>query len=229
MAAAAEQAAVVVLFWGDPGPYIEVAHRAGALVAVQVGSAREARAAAAAGADAVIAQGVEAGSHVRGTTPVWELLPQMVAAVAPLPVLASGGIGDGAGLARALRAGTRTTRRGCRRMRASTAGSSNPNYDLHDCIGAAPNASDGNDRAYLSHPSRCFGVSYQSWKYQQDGSKPIYRFVNRFAELAYGRTDVLTMLSKRDGAYLYAKAATALPSGAYAHWSIYAVGTCNPC
>jgi len=105
----------------------------------------------------------------------------------------------------------------------------NPNYDLHDCIGAAPNASDGNDRAYLSHPSRCFGVSYQSWKYQQDGSKPIYRFVNRFAELTYGRTDVLTLLSKRDGAFLYAKTATALPSGAYAHWSIYAVGTCNPC
>jgi len=30
-------------------------------------------------------------------------------------------------------------------------------------------AADLNDRAYLSKPSRCFGVSYQSWKYQQDG------------------------------------------------------------
>ena len=55
--------------------------------------------------DAVIAQGVEAGGHVRGTTPIWELLPQVVDAVAPLPVLASGGIGDGVGLARALRLG----------------------------------------------------------------------------------------------------------------------------
>ena len=60
VAAAAEQAAVVVLFWGGPGPYVEVVHRAGALVAVQVGSAGEARAAAAAGADAIIAQGVRA-------------------------------------------------------------------------------------------------------------------------------------------------------------------------
>jgi Nitronate monooxygenase len=92
---------VVVLFWGDPAPYVGVAHRAGTLVVVQVGSAGEARAAAAAGADAVIAKGVEAGGHVRGTTPIWELLPQVVDAVAPLPVLASGGIGDGAGLARA--------------------------------------------------------------------------------------------------------------------------------
>jgi nitronate monooxygenase len=105
VAAAAEQAAVVVLFWGDPGPYVEVAYRAGALVAVQVGSAGEVQAAAAAGVDAVIAQGAEAGGHVRGTTPVWELLPKVAAAVAPLPVLASGGIGDGAGVARALRLG----------------------------------------------------------------------------------------------------------------------------
>jgi NAD(P)H-dependent flavin oxidoreductase YrpB (nitropropane dioxygenase family) len=114
VAAAAEQAAVVVLFWGDPGPYVEVAHRAGALVAVQVGSAGEARAAAAAGVDAVIAQGAEAGGHVRGTTGVWELLPQVIGAVAPLPVLASGGIGDGAGVARALRAGAQGVSLGTR-------------------------------------------------------------------------------------------------------------------
>ena len=114
VAAAAEQAALVVLFWGDPGPYVEVAHRAGTLVLVQVGSAGEAGAAAAAGADGVIAQGAEAGGHVRGTTPVWELLPQVVAAVAPLPVLASGGIGDGAGVARALRLGAQAVSLGTR-------------------------------------------------------------------------------------------------------------------
>jgi nitronate monooxygenase len=114
VAAAAEHAAVVVLFWGDPGPYVEAGHRAGALVLVQVGSAEEARSAAAAGVDAVIAQGVEAGGHVRGTTPIWTLLPQVVAAVAPLPVLASGGIGDGAGVARALRLGAQGVSLGTR-------------------------------------------------------------------------------------------------------------------
>ena len=114
VAAAAESAAAVVLFWGDPAPYVMAGHRGGALVLVQVGSAAEARAAAAAGVDAVIAQGVEAGGHVRGTTPVWELVPQVVAAVAPLPVLASGGIGDGAGVAQALRAGAQGVSLGTR-------------------------------------------------------------------------------------------------------------------
>jgi nitronate monooxygenase len=114
VAAAAEHAAVVVLFWGDPAPYVEAGHQGGALVAVQVGSAAEARAAAAAGVDVVIAQGVEAGGHVRGTAPVWALLPQVVAAVAPLPVLASGGIGDGGGVGRALRAGAQGVSLGTR-------------------------------------------------------------------------------------------------------------------
>jgi nitronate monooxygenase len=98
-------ASAAVFFWGDPAPYVEPAHQAGMKVLIQVGSVEEADAAAQAGVDAVIAQGVEAGGHVRGTTSIWELLPATVARVAPLPVLASGGIGDGAGLARALRLG----------------------------------------------------------------------------------------------------------------------------
>ena len=107
-------AAAVVLFWGDPSPYVEGAHRHGARVMIQVGSVEEAKAAAAAGVDAVIAQGLEAGGHVRGTTSIWELLPATVEAVKPLPVLASGGIGDGAGLARALRMGAQGVSLGTR-------------------------------------------------------------------------------------------------------------------
>lgn len=106
--------AAVVLFWGDPAPYVETAHARGAKVLVQVGSTEEARAAAAAGVDAVIAQGVEAGGHVRGTTSIWELLPEMVRALEPLPVLASGGIGDGAGVARALQLGAQGVSLGTR-------------------------------------------------------------------------------------------------------------------
>jgi NAD(P)H-dependent flavin oxidoreductase YrpB (nitropropane dioxygenase family) len=64
----------------------------------------EARAAAAAGADAVIAQGVEAGGHVRGTTPLGDLLEQIRAAVR-VPVLAAGGIVDRAGVRAALEMG----------------------------------------------------------------------------------------------------------------------------
>jgi NAD(P)H-dependent flavin oxidoreductase YrpB (nitropropane dioxygenase family) len=113
-AASEEGAAAVVLFWGDPAWYVEDAHENGARVLIQVGSVEEAEAAAAAGVDAVIAQGVETGGHVRGTTSVWELLPATVEAIAPVPVLASGGIGDGAGLARALRLGAQGVSLGTR-------------------------------------------------------------------------------------------------------------------
>ena len=113
-AAAEAGAAVVVFFWGDPTPLVDDAHTSGLKVLIQVGSVDEAEAAAGAGVDAVIAQGVEAGGHVRGTTSVWELVPATVAAIAPLPVLASGGIGDGAGLARALTLGAQGVSLGTR-------------------------------------------------------------------------------------------------------------------
>jgi nitronate monooxygenase/enoyl-[acyl-carrier protein] reductase II len=100
-----ERVPLLVLFWGDPAPFVERAHAAGTKVFLQVGTVEEARSAQQRGVDAVIAQGVEAGGHVKGRTPIWELLPACVDAVGPTPVLASGGIGDGAGLARALAAG----------------------------------------------------------------------------------------------------------------------------
>jgi NAD(P)H-dependent flavin oxidoreductase YrpB (nitropropane dioxygenase family) len=112
--ALAERVAVVVLFWGSPAPFVEDAHRSGVKLVVQVGSLAEAKFAASAGVDAVIAQGVEAGGHVRGTTPIWELLPVVVEGVEPVPVLASGGIGDGTGLARALRLGAQGVSLGTR-------------------------------------------------------------------------------------------------------------------
>jgi NAD(P)H-dependent flavin oxidoreductase YrpB (nitropropane dioxygenase family) len=96
---------VVVLFAGDPAPYVEHAHANGVRVLIQVGSPVDARAAAAAGVDAVIAQGLEAGGHVFGRHGLFVTLPTIVDAVAPLPVLASGGIADGRGLAAALALG----------------------------------------------------------------------------------------------------------------------------
>jgi len=104
----------VVFFWGDPARYVEPAHRHGVKVLIQVGSVEEAKAAAQAGVDAVIAQGIEAGGHVRGTTSIWRLLPATIDAVTPLPVLASGGIGDGAGVARALQLGAQGVSLGTR-------------------------------------------------------------------------------------------------------------------
>jgi nitronate monooxygenase len=84
---AASEADVLVTFWGRPrrrvpGTWIH-----------QVGSVEEARAAKAAGADAVIAQGVEAGGHVRGTIAAEEILARVRSALGPgYPVLSAGGL-----------------------------------------------------------------------------------------------------------------------------------------
>jgi len=113
-AAIAEGSAALVLFWGDPAPYVERAGGTGVRVLIQVGSVDEAKSAAAAGVDAVIAQGIEAGGHIRGAESIWDLVPATVSAIKPVPVLASGGIGDGAGVARALRLGAQGVSLGTR-------------------------------------------------------------------------------------------------------------------
>jgi nitronate monooxygenase len=106
--------AVLMLFWGACGPHVELARRAGVPVFAQVGSIDEGKAAAAAGVQAVIAQGFEAGGHVRGTTSLATLVPSVVQAVAPLPVIAAGGIANGRGLVAALGLGAEAVLMGTR-------------------------------------------------------------------------------------------------------------------
>ncbi len=100
-----ERVPLLVFFWGDPRPYVQPAHARGVKVAVQVGSVDEARAAGRAGVDFVIAQGIEAGGHVRGTIGLAVLIPAVVDAIAPVPVIASGGVADGRGLVAVLALG----------------------------------------------------------------------------------------------------------------------------
>ncbi|MSP44046.1 MAG: nitronate monooxygenase [Alphaproteobacteria bacterium] len=109
-----EEIPILVLFWGDPGPYVKQAHQRGVKVFVQVGSVEEAVAAADAGVDAIIAQGVEAGGHVKSTTSLSVIVPAVVAAVKPIPVIASGGIANGQGLVSALALGAQGVSMGTR-------------------------------------------------------------------------------------------------------------------
>jgi NAD(P)H-dependent flavin oxidoreductase YrpB (nitropropane dioxygenase family) len=96
----AAAADVVVTFWGRPR------RRTPGVWMHQCGSVDEARAAHAAGADAVIVQGVEAGGHVRGTTPALELLARAGHALpAGYPVLVAGGVSEREDVRRALDAG----------------------------------------------------------------------------------------------------------------------------
>jgi nitronate monooxygenase len=105
---------VVEFFEGDPDESLVTAgHAAGALVSWQVGSADEGRAAEAAGCDLVVAQGVEAGGHVRGKAALDELLPAVLAAVG-VAVVAAGGIGTAERVAALIAAGADAVRVGTR-------------------------------------------------------------------------------------------------------------------
>jgi NAD(P)H-dependent flavin oxidoreductase YrpB (nitropropane dioxygenase family) len=101
-ACAEESVAAVSTFWGDPRPYVERIHAGGALHLHTVASAEEARRAVQAGVDVVVAQGWEAGGRVWGEVATLPLVPAVVDAVRPVPVIAAGGVADGRGLAAVL-------------------------------------------------------------------------------------------------------------------------------
>lgn len=122
-----ERVPMISFFWCDAAPFVERCHAAGILVMLQVGSADEAKRGVDAGVDVIIAQGLEAGGHVRGQVGLASLVPAIVDAVAPVPVIAGGGIADGRGLAAALALGADAVWVGTRFV-ASEESESHPDY-----------------------------------------------------------------------------------------------------
>lgn len=163
IAVAAAKARVVEFFYSDPDPtLIELVHAHGALACWQVGSREEALAAAEAGCDFLIAQGIEAGGHVRGRSGVLALLDQVLATV-DLPVLVAGGIGSGRAMAAALAAGADGVRVGTRFVAAEEAGA-------HPAYVQALIAAEAQDTVYTDvfsvgwpdAPHRCLRSSVES-------------------------------------------------------------------
>lgn len=111
---AAEKCCLVELFYGDPvSSLVDRIHRGGSLACWQVGSVTEAKAAADAGCDLIVAQGCEAGGHVRGDMALLPLLEACLDAV-DLPIVAAGGIATARGVRTVLAAGACAARVGTR-------------------------------------------------------------------------------------------------------------------
>ena len=117
---------VVELFWVWPDPALV---RPGVITGWQVGTVAEAKAAVDAGCSYVIAQGIEAGGHVRGTVPVLELVRKVRAAV-DVPVIGAGGIGTAGDVVTVLKAGADGVRIGTRFVAAHEA-DVHPEYVAH--------------------------------------------------------------------------------------------------
>ncbi len=117
----------VDFFYRDPRPdVVKAAHDAGAIAGWQAGSAEEARAAEEAGCDYVVAQGMEAGGHVRGTQPLDDLLPSTLAAV-DIPVVAAGGVSSAERFAELIGSGADAVRVGTMFLACPEAGA-HPDY-----------------------------------------------------------------------------------------------------
>jgi NAD(P)H-dependent flavin oxidoreductase YrpB (nitropropane dioxygenase family) len=128
----------------DLREYFQRAHDAGSIVMYMAGEVPEAARAAQAGADIIVAQGTEAGGHV-GWMASLPLVPMMVKAVAPLPVLSAGGIADGRGVAAALALGAEGVLLGTRFM-------ATPEAPIHPNFKEVIVKSDGHDTALTEIP-----------------------------------------------------------------------------
>jgi len=174
----------VMLSFGDPSPYTQAIKSAGCWLICQVQDVVQAKAACAAGADLIVAEGAEAGGH-SGSRATFPLVPAIVDAVHPVPVIAAGGIGDGRGLAAALMLGAQGVLLGTRF------------YATHEALGQAAAkqrivAAAGGDTAH----TRAFDiVRGLEWPAQYPGRA----LRNRFMEQWQGRDDELRAAAQTAG------------------------------
>lgn len=127
-----ERVPVLSFGLGNPAPFIAEAHSRGVKVMAMVTTVDEAKEAIAGGTNVIVAQGAEAGGH-RSTFKLDEdgnahligtmaLIPQIVDAAGNIPVVASGGVMDGRGIAASLALGAQGVQLGTRFLTAKESG-----------------------------------------------------------------------------------------------------------
>jgi NAD(P)H-dependent flavin oxidoreductase YrpB (nitropropane dioxygenase family) len=163
------------------GLYVR-AHHIGALVMHMASSLDDARQAAQAGADVIVAQGTEGGGHV-GLMATIVLVPQVVRAVAPIPVLAAGGIADGAGLAAALMLGADGVLLGTRFL-------ATPEAPLPESYKQAICRSDGHDTLLTELPDVISGQVWPGAFARVQRTPLIQRWLGREGEVRQRRVEL---------------------------------------
>jgi NAD(P)H-dependent flavin oxidoreductase YrpB (nitropropane dioxygenase family) len=166
--------------------YVKRAHAIGALSMHMISTVAEAKAAARAGVDVIVAQGTEGGGHVgvMGTMP---LVPMVVSAVAPIPVLAAGGVADGRGLAAALALGADGVLLGTRFLASDEA-------PIAKGFKQAILESDGHDTLVTDIPDVASGQVWPGAYVRVRRNRFIEEWLGRGNELRRRRADVSTQL-----------------------------------
>lgn len=179
---------VVAFAWPRPSQDLKTlvtrAHDAGAKVTFMAGAVPEARRAAEAGADVIIAQGTEGGGHV-GWQASLPLVPMVVDAVSPIPVLAAGGIADGRGLAAALALGAQGVLLGTRFLATNES-------PLHANFKRAIVESDGHDTLLSEIPDLASGIVWPGAMIRSRRNRFIERWAGRDWAVRQNQAEILT-------------------------------------
>ena len=196
-AAVAERPAVMSFAWArqdqELRAFFDPVHEAGGKVMYMAADVPEAQRAAAAGADVIVAQGFEGGGHV-GAMASFPLLPMVVDAVAPLPVVAAGGIADGRGLAAALALGAEGALIGTRFLATEEA-------PIHANFKAGILASDGHDTTLTEIPDLANGRVWPGALARTRRNRFIERWAGREQELRRNQPEanVAQMAARKAG------------------------------
>jgi NAD(P)H-dependent flavin oxidoreductase YrpB (nitropropane dioxygenase family) len=191
-AAALELRPPVMQFaWAKPEQdlrdYFERSHKVGCLVTYMAGTVSEAQRAVQAGADIIIAQGTEGGGHV-GWMASMPLLPMVVDAVTPVPVLAAGGYADGRGLAAALALGADGILLGTRFL-------ATVESPLHPNFKQAIVDSDGHDTLLSEIPDIASGLVWPGAMIRSRRNRFIERWAGRDWDLRRDRAEAWAKLN----------------------------------